>query len=189
MLDITAFLRGYIMDSNTIENLVNGAVGLLGAVIGGGASLWATKIQINQQNRSEDKKSSAERKNAEDIIKTFLMNEIQQNVKKMEWLKQYFNVGYDWQEMWPDIKSVEPTVLQFKEYENVKYKLLEINTNESLRTIEIYQMFYMIHNCNTIDFRPNYFTRNEFNFIARRFEFAEEMVIEYFNKKFAIFID
>lgn len=97
-------------------------------------------------------------------------------------------VGYDWQEMWPEIKSVEPTVLQFKEYENVKYKLLEINTNESLRTIEIYQMFYMIHNCNTIDFRPNYFTRNEFNFIARRFEFAEEMVIEYFNKKFAILL-
>ncbi|PLT28195.1 hypothetical protein [Peribacillus deserti] len=171
------------MDVNTMEMLINGSIGLLGAAIGGGASIWATKKQISEQNKSEDERESTGRKNTESIIRTFLINEIKQNVSKMKWLEEYFNKGYDDQSNQTVGTHVD---LKFNEYEKVKYKLVETNTLESLKTIEIYQMFYMINNTEG-SHRLSHFSSNEYAYVVQRYNLAKEMVSSHFEEKYQHF--
>lgn len=164
------------------EIIINGIVGLLGAVIGGGASLLATNIQIKQKNKEDEVKKKNEKELSTSIVNTFLINEIDFNVKDIKWLEEYFD---------KDFASIKASIglartLKFEEFNNVKYKLIETNTILSLKILEIYQMFYMLSDKSSRK-KLNEFNENEFNYIVNSYRMANDMVKSHFESKFQYF--
>ncbi|WP_214848743.1 hypothetical protein [Exiguobacterium sp. s193] len=172
------------------EVLLNGLFALLGAGIGGGASIWATRIQLkkqDEQNKINDKKNEQLAKDAKEekrvltknIIETFLINEINDNLEKILWLEPSLIEGYGSQ-------SHKSVMTGFKyeshEFEQVKLKLMEITTVETLTVIKIYQMFYMLQNTQ-IDSSLSRFNEKEFNYIVEAYKLADDFVFTYFEKK------
>lgn len=167
-----------------LELIVNGVVGLGGAFIGAKASMNATKLEMENQENNLLKEQEEKRENASSMIETFLINEIEFNINNIKFLEKYFEKGYN---------NINSTVhlsrpLKFDEYSNIKYTLLETNTIKSKKTIEIYQMFYMVSQLYGIKEKLGDFTENEFNYIVHRYNLAKNMVGDYYEKKYEHFI-
>lgn len=164
--------------------IINGVVGLVGAGIGGWASMSATKKQISHQEEEQQSEKKENMLRTANMIETFLTNEIGDNLHNIKFLESYFDKGY--------LESKRETVLlkrelNFEEYEKIKIRLLETNTILSKKTIEIYHMFYMLSNLGKSKEKLSDFNENEFNYIVNRYNLAKDMVNDYFEKKYENF--
>lgn len=164
------------------EILINGGIGLLGALLGGGASLLATNIQLKNQKVENDLLIEKNKEIAENIIKKFLFHEMKINVEDMKWLEEHFNHGFNSKQN----GGVMPNRnFNLVEYEKVKYKLLEINSIETLKVIELYQMFQMLQMTPNAPTRKlNDFSEQEYNFIVNQYHKGKKMIEELTNDNY-----
>lgn len=159
---------------------ISACMGLLGAIIGGGASLWATKLQLNAQETNSKQEKDKEKENVEKIISAFLMHEVETNLSEIKGIADNFEYEYGNNKL----KSVGVSRnVQFNEYEKVKYKLLEINTPNSLKIIDLYQMFSMFVGRKD---RPHlsHFKKEEYNFITSMYKEGNKITKEYYENKY-----
>lgn len=174
------------------EVLLNGLFALLGAGIGGGASIWATRIQLkkqDEQNKINDKKNEQLAKDAieekriliKNIIETFLINEIKGNLENSAYIKSKLDEGYG-----SNSHKGLLTTFSFNdaEYEKIKLKLMEITTIETLTVLKIYRMFYMLNSVYKGNSVLSRFDEKEFNYIVDTFKLADNFVTSYYEKKF-----
>ncbi|GIO38192.1 hypothetical protein J41TS12_30530 [Paenibacillus antibioticophila] len=135
---------------------------LLGAVIGGAASYFATKMQINAQQEASSQALQERNDLAIDAIHAFLSDEISYNAKKVRYLKTYLDKGYQ-------AFKTEGTIvnftkeLKFSEYDVAKKELLRTNSILVIRTIQLYQSFKLIDRYKDEQLRD--LNEDEFNFL------------------------
>lgn len=164
------------MDTDT---LLNGFVGLIGALIGAGGSIRATKIQLIEQNNKQKQDENNNVKLTKDIIEAFLVNEIKYNLEEIRFLERFFLEEYG-----SKSHTHVGTSFTYKsdEYEKVKYRIMEITSSNTLNVIEIYQMFYMLSNTRK-NSSLSRFNDQELHFIIKMYGLANDFIDNYFEQK------